>query len=54
MPAIKQSEMYDSPTLLNLHSNEYNQEFDYYPFVTKLGRCVGKFNTLNDLSSKVI
>ena len=41
------------PTLMNLHPNEYNQEFHYYPFAVKLGRCVGSCNTLNDLSNKV-
>ena len=24
------------PTLINLHRNEYSQEFDYYPFAVKL------------------
>ena len=29
------------PTLINnLHPNEYIQEFHYYPFLVKLGRCV--------------
>ena len=41
------------PTLINLHPNEYSQEFHYYPFVVKLDRCIGSFNTLNDLSNKV-
>ena len=36
-----------------LHSNEYSQEFHYYPFPVKLGRCVRNCNTLNDLSNKV-
>ena len=39
-------------TLINLHSNDYSQEFHYYPFVVKLDRCVGICNTLNDLSNK--
>ena len=39
------------PVLINLHSNEYSQEFHYYPFVVKLGRCIGSCNILNDLSS---
>ena len=38
------------PTLINLYSTEYSQEFCYYPFVVKLYRCVGSCNTLNDLS----
>ena len=40
------------PILINLHPNECNQEFQYYPFANKLGRCVGSSNTLNELSSK--
>ena len=41
------------PTLINLHTNEYSQEFKYNPFAVKLDRCVGSCNTLNDLSNKV-
>ena len=41
------------PTLINLHPNEYSQEFHYYPFVVKLERCIGSYNTLHDLSNKV-
>ena len=41
------------PTLINLHPNEYSQEFHYYSFTVKLDRCVGSCNTLNDLSNKV-
>ena len=41
------------PTLINLHPNEYNQEFYYYPFPVKLDRCVGSCNNVNDLSNKV-
>ena len=37
------------PTLINLHHNEYSQEFHYYAFVVKLDRCVGSCNIL-DLS----
>ena len=40
------------PTLINLHPNEYSQEFHYYPFAVKLDRCVENFNTLNNLSNK--
>ena len=40
-------------TLINLHPNEYSQEF-YYLFSVKLDRCVGSYNTLNDLSNKVV
>ena len=41
------------PTLILLHSNEYSQEFHYYPFSVKLDRCAGSCNTLNVLSNKV-
>ena len=27
---------------INLHPNEYSQEFHYYPFTVKLDRCVGR------------
>ena len=40
--------------LIKLHSNEYSQEFHYYPFSVKLDRCVGSCNVLNDLSNKEI
>ena len=40
-------------THINLHPNEYSQEFHYYPFSVKLDRCVGSCNTLNDLYNKV-
>ena len=41
------------PTVINLHLNEYSQDFHYYSFVVKLDRFVGSCNTLNDLSNKV-
>ena len=41
------------PILINLHPNEYGQEFQYYPFVMKLDRCAGSCNVLKDFSSKV-
>ena len=41
------------PTFVNLHSNEYSQEFRYYPFTVKSGKYVGSCNTLNNLSNKV-
>ena len=40
-------------TLINLHPNEYSQEFYYYPFAVKLDGRIGRCNTLNDLSNKV-
>ena len=45
--------MYDQPTLIDLHPNEYSKEFHYYSFAVKLDRCVGSCNTLNDVSNKV-
>ena len=39
--------------LINLHLNEYCQEFHYCPFAVNLDRCVGSCNTLNDLSNKL-
>ena len=41
------------PTLINLHPNEYSQEFHYHSLALKLDRCVGSFNFINDLSNKV-
>ena len=41
------------PTLINLHPNEYSQEFHNYPISVKLNRCIGSCNTLNDLSNKL-
>ena len=40
-------------TLINLHPNEHSQEFYCYPFVVKVDRCVGSYNTVNKLSNKV-
>ena len=40
------------PSLINLHPDEYSQQLHYYPFAVKLDRCVGSFNTLNDLFNK--
>ena len=39
------------PTLINLHPNEYSQEFQYHPLAVKLDKCVGSCNNLNDLSN---
>ena len=38
-------------TFINLHPNEYSQEFYYYPFAAD--RCAGSCNILNDLSNKL-
>ena len=43
----------NQPSLINLHPNEYSQEFYYYPFSVKLDRYVGSCNTLHDLCNKV-
>ena len=40
-------------TLINSHSNQYSQEFHYYPFTFKLDRSVGSCSTLNDFCNKV-
>ena len=42
-----------SPTLINLHPNEYSQKLHYYLFAVKLDRRVGGCNNLNDISNKV-
>ena len=39
------------PILINLHPNEYSQEFQCYPFADKLNKCIGSCNTLNILSN---
>ena len=41
------------PSLINLHPNEQNQEFYYYPLAVKLYGCVKSSNTLSYLSNKV-
>ena len=40
-------------TLTNLHANKYSQALHFYLYMVKLGRCVGRCNTLNDLSNKI-
>ena len=45
--------MRDPSYLINLHHNEYSQEFHYYPFGVKLYECPGSCNTLNGLSNKL-
>ena len=41
------------PVFINLHPNDYSQEFQDYSFSFNLNKCVGSCNTLNDLSNKV-
>ena len=36
-----------------MHSNEYSQKFQYYPFTVNLDICLGRCNTVNDLSNKL-
>ena len=38
------------PTIINLHPNEYSQEFHYYTFAIRLDICLGSCN--NDLFRK--
>ena len=40
-------------THVNLHSNEYNQKFHYYPFLMKIDSCIEICDTLIDLSNRV-
>ena len=40
-------------SLINLHPNEYSQEFHNYPFPVKLDKCVWCCNTINDLSNRI-
>ena len=51
--SLKNQKCETQTTLINLHPNEYSQEFQYYAFSIKLHRCVGSSNTLNELSNKV-
>ena len=41
------------PNFINLHPNEYSQEFRCYTLAVKLDRCVGSCDALNELSNKV-
>ena len=36
--SLKKQKCMVQPTIINLHLNEYNQEFLYYPFAVKLER----------------
>ena len=40
--------------MINLHSNEYSQEFHCYPFAVKLDRCAGSCNTLNEVLNRIV
>ena len=41
------------PTLVNLHTNEYRQEFHHNALAVKLDRCFGSCDALHDLSNTV-
>ena len=41
------------PTLINLHPHEYMERLHCYPFLVDLDRCMGGFNTPNDLSNSL-
>ena len=41
------------PVFINLYPNEYSQGIRYYPFAINLDRCVGSYNTLDYLSSRL-
>ena len=43
----------NQPTLINLHLNEYSQEWRYYLFVVNIDRCAVGCNNLDDLSNRV-
>ena len=34
------------PTLIDLHPNEYSQDFHYYPFTVKLDKYIGSCKLL--------
>ena len=51
--SLSNHERINQPTLINLHPNEYSQEFHFDPFAVKWDRCVEGCNTLNHLSNKV-
>ena len=51
--SLSNQERINQPTLINLHPNEYSQEFHFDPFAVKWDRCVEGCNTLNHLSNKV-
>ena len=41
------------PTLINLYPTEQSKQLHHYPSALELNRCLGSFDTLNDLSNKV-
>ena len=40
-------------TLMNLHPNDYNQEFHYHPFAVNLDRCIFLTSTYTRFKSKI-
>ena len=43
---LRKEKYVTQPAIINLHPNEYSQEFQYYPFLVKLDRYVRSCNTL--------
>ena len=41
------------PSFIKLHPNEYTHGLRYYSFAVNLDRCLGSYNTLNDLTNRV-
>ena len=52
-PSLSYQKCEIQTTVINLHPNEYSQEFHYYSFSVKLDRYVGSCKFLNDLCNKV-
>ena len=50
--SLSNQECMTQPTLINLHPNEYSQEFHYYQFAVKLDKCVESCNTCNNFRIK--
>ena len=44
----------NQPIFINLHRNEYSQEFYYYPLTVKLHKCVESCNTFSDYLIKYV
>ena len=51
--SVSNQQCMTQPTLINLHPNKYVEGLRYYPFAVNLDRCMGGYNTLNDLSNKL-
>ena len=51
--SLRRQKCKEQPILFNLHPNKYTQGLRYYPFAVNLEKCVGIFNSINDVSNKV-